>query len=340
MERLKEIDIIRTFVIILLVLYHALAPYCGGWDMPSYAQPNEGFYWGGKLAYSGMLETFVLISGYVFAFSLQKKVISFQLLLAGKLKRLFVPCMCWGIIMTLIFFGPSKLLNLEHFWKIIGGYGHLWFLPMLFWCFLMEYGIQHCLKGRNLMLVLMIIAILPWPGIPFRFNQSLYYLLFFHLGGIFFRNRERLRTVNWSTICILSAVYMGLFIAVTLVLGMDGMRPELASDLKVKVLILFVHHTLKMVSYGLVTIIYVAVFIKLEDRCNGKLYTVCRSIAMNSMGIYVMQEIVLRLIYYRMGGVFLYTKELTPLVAFVGTFIVCYVSSVIIAGCKYTKFLC
>lgn len=43
MERLKEIDIIRTFVIILLVLYHALAPYCGGWDMPSYAQPNEGF---------------------------------------------------------------------------------------------------------------------------------------------------------------------------------------------------------------------------------------------------------------------------------------------------------
>lgn len=95
---------------------------------------------------------------------------------------------------------------------------------------------------------------------------------------------------------------MGLFFAVTLVLGMDGMRPELASDLKVKVLILFVHHTLKMVSYGLVTIIYVAVFIKLEDRCNGKLYTVCRSIAMNSMGIYVMQEIVLRLIYYRMGG--------------------------------------
>ena len=308
--------------------------------MPSYAQPNEGFYWGGKLAYSGMLETFVLISGYVFAFSLQKKVISFRLLLAGKLKRLFVPCMCWGIIMTLIFFGPSKLLNLEHFWKIIGGYGHLWFLPMLFWCFLMEYGIQHCLKGRNLMLVLMIIAILPWPGIPFRFNQSLYYLLFFHLGGIFFRNRERLRTVNWSTICILSAVYMGLFIAVTLVLGMDGMRPELASDLKVKVLILFVHHTLKLVSYGLGTISYVAVFIKLEDRCNGKLYTVCRSIAMNSMGIYVMQEIVLRLIYYRMGGVLLYTKELTPLVAFVGTFIVCYVSNVIITERKYTKLLC
>ena len=38
----------------------------------------------------------------------------------------------------------------------------------------------------------------------------------------------------------------------------SGMRPELASDLKVKVLILFVHHTLKMVSYGLVTIISVS----------------------------------------------------------------------------------
>lgn len=34
MERLKEIDIIRTFVIILLVLYHALAPY---WRWLGYA---------------------------------------------------------------------------------------------------------------------------------------------------------------------------------------------------------------------------------------------------------------------------------------------------------------
>lgn len=178
MERLKEIDIIRTFVIILLVLYHALAPYCGGWDMPSYAQPNEGFYWGGKLAYSGMLETFVLISGYVFAFSLQKKVISFRLLLAGKLKTAVCAVYVLGYYHDIDILWSVKLLNLEHFWKIIGGYGHLWFLPMLFWCFLMEYGIQHCFKGRNLMLVLMIIAILPWPGIPFRFNQSLYYLLF------------------------------------------------------------------------------------------------------------------------------------------------------------------
>lgn len=43
MERLKEIDIIRTFVIILLVLYHALAPYCGGWDMPSTPNPMKDF---------------------------------------------------------------------------------------------------------------------------------------------------------------------------------------------------------------------------------------------------------------------------------------------------------
>ena len=129
MERLKEIDIIRTFVIILLVLYHALAPYCGGWDMPSYAQPNEGFYWGGKLAYSGMLETFVLISGYVFAFSLQKKVISFRLLLAGKLKRLFVPCMCWGIIMTLIFFGALFSLILAISGK--SNYSYMFFFMCL-----------------------------------------------------------------------------------------------------------------------------------------------------------------------------------------------------------------
>lgn len=31
MERQKEIDLIRAFVIVALVFYHAFAPYCGAW---------------------------------------------------------------------------------------------------------------------------------------------------------------------------------------------------------------------------------------------------------------------------------------------------------------------
>ena len=61
---------------------------------------------------------------------------------------------------------------------------------------------------------------------------------------------------------------------------MDGMRPELASDLKVKVLILFVHHTLKMVSYGSVSYTHLDVY-KRQTEMNLKTKVLILLVARN-----------------------------------------------------------
>ncbi len=72
MERLKEIDIIRTFVIILLVLYHALALDCGGWTCLRTPNPMR-ILLGRKTGIQWDAGDFCPDFRYVFAFSLQKE---------------------------------------------------------------------------------------------------------------------------------------------------------------------------------------------------------------------------------------------------------------------------
>lgn len=69
-KNLDEISFIRPILIVMLVMYHAFAPWAGGWKEPKGFVPCEAYWWWGKLNYSFMLETFVMISGYIFGYQL------------------------------------------------------------------------------------------------------------------------------------------------------------------------------------------------------------------------------------------------------------------------------
>lgn len=72
-RNLNEISFIRPILIVMLVMYHAFAPWTGAWSEPTWFVPCRAYWWWGKLNYSFMLETFVLISGYVFDYQLCRK---------------------------------------------------------------------------------------------------------------------------------------------------------------------------------------------------------------------------------------------------------------------------
>lgn len=65
---LTEVSVIRPILIVLLVVYHSFIIYQGGWSEPDGFEPNRTYWWISKASYSFMLEAFVLISGYVFAY--------------------------------------------------------------------------------------------------------------------------------------------------------------------------------------------------------------------------------------------------------------------------------
>lgn len=312
--RAKEIDIIRTIVILFLVLFHAFSPFTGGWAAiwPEHYWWEDIYKWIGKFCYAGMLETFVAISGYVFFLAESRRITSQPLgrLVKSKLRRLIVPALVWGVAYWLLFVGGSVGTGV---WRIANGIGHLWFLPMLFWCFLLEKTVVMRFSVR--LWVLGLIAVLPYPALPFCFNNALYYLFFFHLGGLLYRVRDRF--IAHSSVS--NAFYL-LSLAVPLLI-MDVVLHD-SVDLPSmpfvqKRVMIFMFTSIRFIYASAIVLVYFIVGIRLRE---GRHYAVFHFIAGCSFGIYLLQEFIIRILYYKTDFLHDYAPVL-PLYGFVAGFL-------------------
>lgn len=150
---LYEISIIRPLVILLLVVYHALCIYTGGWSRPVGVEPNTIYWWLGYLISGFRIETIALVGGYVFSYQCIElgKRSNFFAFTWKKFKRLIIPAIIFGIVYYMLFkFSPQTFRWTIFPWKILNGVGHLWFLPMLFWCFLLSWLIDKAIHWINL----------------------------------------------------------------------------------------------------------------------------------------------------------------------------------------------
>ena len=341
MQRLKEIDIIRCIVIIILVMYHSFAPFAGAWELPCYLSSNAFYEKLGKFLYSGMLETFVCISGYVFAYNSGSKDYRFKTLFISKLKRLYIPCLAWGIIYILIMYSFNDFLILKTYYKLIDGIGHLWFLPMLFWCFIFEFVfLKYQNKLKFPILFLAVIAVLPYFTFPLRINNALYYLFFFNLGVVFFHFKDRiilLLNKRYSIVLLISS-YLLLFSIGTIILSMPLLSLTDVKSLNDKALIIFSHHIVRFIYSTFAVLVYFSLGYKFSYKLNGIRYEIIKFVATYSFGIYLLQEIVLQVLYYKVdtwGNIDL----LLPWINFVIAFIVSLLISYLLGMNKFTKLI-
>lgn len=182
---LYDICIIRIILILLLIIYHSLCPFTSAfWDNPQ-GQEIQLYYWIGRLSYSCMLETFVFISGIILGYQTERKgarALSFKYLVTGKIRRLILPSIIFGVIYFLLFLDLSSA-PISVFKCLLEGVGHMWFLPMLFWCFVAMFVINILRANhKEILPILLIFAIFSSLPLPLRMNQSLYYFFFFYLG--------------------------------------------------------------------------------------------------------------------------------------------------------------
>lgn len=185
-QKLQEVLLIRPILIVLLVVYHAFIIYAGGWYQPDGFMPHDGYAWIARLSYSFMLEMFVFVSGYVWAYQQLdlNRSSSFGKLVQQKSKRLLLPSIVFSIAYLLCFssdtLSPPRIL-----YDVVSGVGHMWFLPMLFWCFCGAYVITR-LKCKEVykILGLLGLAMLSFLPLPLRIGSAMYYLLFFYLGYV------------------------------------------------------------------------------------------------------------------------------------------------------------
>lgn len=342
MQRLKEIDIIRCVVIIVLVMYHSFAPFTGAWDLPVYLSPNVFYEKLDKLLYAGMLESFVCISGYVFAYSINYKKYRLKTLLVSKFKRLYIPCLVWGIIYILVMYSFHDFFMLETYSKLINGIGHLWFLPMLFWCFMFEFiFLKYKDKLKSPLLFLAVIAVLPYFTLPLRVNNSLYYLFFFNWGVVLFQFRDKFAFYlnKRFLLILLVGCFILLYNSGKMLVSLPILNLEDVTLLWHKALILFCHHVIRFSYSILVVFLYFALGYKLSCKCVGRKYSIIKFIATHSFGIYLSQEIILRVLYYKMN-VFNELNMLCPWMNFIITFFFSLLISFLLSTNRFTKSIC
>lgn len=206
---LSNVSLIRPILLVLLVFYHAFAIYSGAWA-PIEGYPKvPAYWWLDKLSYAFMLEMFVFISGYVFGFQVRTKgeeKLKAKNLLWGKFKRLMIPCMVFSLLYILLF-GNIKQPIQKTLYDLLNGVGHMWFLPMLFWCFVGVWVIEKLhFKPKVILPILVVASLVSFLPLPLRLGSTMYYMLFFYVGYILQKedvSLERFYTLKHSVLTLL-----------------------------------------------------------------------------------------------------------------------------------------
>ena len=192
---LMDVVAMRLSLIFLLIVYHALCIYTGGWNSPFSPAINIPTYkWLGRLINLNQMEALCFISGLLLGYSAINKsdALSFHSCILKKAKRLLLPCLCFGVISCAMFYDLREpWYNI--IWTIINGYGHLWFLPMLFWCFVLIYLIENalsyfeqtpnCIKSKIVLFIALCVTIInPLKHFPLGLGTVCGFFLYFYIG--------------------------------------------------------------------------------------------------------------------------------------------------------------
>lgn len=129
-DRISAVSMMRVWAMTMIVAFHSLYFYTGLWWIHGGIKISV---WANCARFldSIDLSMFVFISGFLFGylFLYKQKYRDRKAFIRGKILRLIVPYLFWGVFMILV--QPSL-----HSWnQLLTGISHLWFLLMLFWVF-------------------------------------------------------------------------------------------------------------------------------------------------------------------------------------------------------------
>ena len=210
-----DIAMLRLLAIIVVVAFHAYGMCYAEAHLP---QPlpkvyQETYEWFNQyIPINVAIPLFVFVSGYLFGMQLQKgRYKSLWQVAKDKFLRLGVPYYFFMPIMMATYSG----FKLEPYFT--GGYWHLWFLPMLWWLFIVTYLLRPViLSGRTWMVSCLLLCsyiIAPLGKfLPHLFG--LHYLnellCYFVLGVIAVKNEKKLIGVikNYNLFFPLFAIYL------------------------------------------------------------------------------------------------------------------------------------
>lgn len=304
---LTNVAIIRPVLVVLLVFYHAFAIYASAWDPIPGFPVIQTYWWLDKLSLAFMLEAFVFVAGYVFGYQVRtsgESKLEARNLFSGKFKRLIIPCMVFSLLYILLF-GNIRQPIVKTLYDLVNGYGHMWFLPMLFWCFVGVWIIEKLkLHAGIVVTILFVFSIFSFAPLPLRIGSALYFMFFFYAG--YFIQRKNIRLDRFYRPCYAITLLVSfsiVFPALTLfresveLLIAKGTGDLIDNQMVEKAIVLSLSNTAKLIyaSIGL-AMMFVIVGL-LETKRGSPLPNWFITIGSLCMGVYLFQQFILKGLY-------------------------------------------
>lgn len=180
---------------------------------------------------------------------------------------------------------------------VFSGVGHLWYLPLLFWCFIVMWIVEKIRVSDKVKLIfLLALAILPFPSLPFQLYRVAYYLFFFFVGykvwqyGDSYRNNIKLKKViiSWG---VFAVIFIGLRLLTAHLVEVSETAPFIT-----KIVLKTTSTSCKMIysMIGVIAMYSTAVWFS-NNYMLSKSYINIGSLC---FGVYVYQEFIIKYLYY------------------------------------------
>ena len=293
--RLDEVTLMRCILAALIVFMHSFTCYNGGWPEPIGYKDVLVYKWISRLSFAFTLQAFVFISGYLFAFqriSLRRTGCSF---IIKKIKRLILPSIIFSALYFPLFYEYKGLINLVY--NLINGCGHMWFLPMLFWCFIGGWLCEQVRIGDGWKLSFLFLLTVFWfKSLPLQLGRAISYMFYFYLGYVVFKHSGKIKQyLKTDIIAFFWIIFLVLFIL------LRPLRDSLTIDDSFSLLrkaVIIVTDNLCVVLYATVGSLafYLSAVYYTRKR---QLKTLTVMISSCCFGIYLFQQFILRYLYYK-----------------------------------------
>lgn len=334
---LDEVTLMRTILALLIVFMHSFTCYNGCWKQPAGYVDIPLYRWLARISFAFTLESFVFLSGYLFAFqriALNRKT-KLGALVVNKLKRLILPSIIFSAVYFVIFYQYKGLGNLVY--SIINGCGHMWYLPMLFWCFVGGWLLEQ-IKVKDVwkIVFLVCINILALAMLPLQLTSAASYMVYFYIGFVVYKYKDVIK----ANITPKRLLFGWILFALTFVV-LRPMRDVLAySDEAPKLynLVMMVGNKVCQLVYAsLGTLVFYCTAVYYIQKHQLKPFTV--KLASCCFGIYLFQQFVLQLLYYKTSFPIIVGPYWLPWCGFVIAAVVSYILSVLLLKTKTGRFL-
>lgn len=226
----------------------------------------------------------------------------------------------------MIFFDYTTIGNAIY--SVLNGCGHMWFLPMLFWCFIGTYIIEKIpIKDEIKLLCLLLINvcnITVYLHLPFQLSRSFNFVFYFYLGYFIYQRRDMvIELLNKKKVIMAWVIFLAIFIFFRNVMDLCVQSPEHSRVVNLSMSFAKnLCHLLYSLS-GLLAFYCTALFCS-----NRNISHICSTFATCSFGVYLFQQFILQFLYYKTDFPVQVGPYLLPWISFLVTLVLSFMLSI------------